>query len=131
MQKHVRLVRVACASHGNASAACHFGASDARKYTPPIVLVVVIAMAAKPDKPGSMVRAMALRVKYRVGGQGKESSKCCSVELLGPHPYNRGGAYPSGNHKYLFARPYQGSVDPQRLLCGSSCGLTWLGTLVG
>ena len=55
------------------------------------------------SKTGSLAQAMALRVKYRIG-DGKESSRCCSVELLGPHPYNRGGAYPSGNRIHLFAR---------------------------
>ena len=54
------------------------------------------------SKTGSLAQAMALRVKYRIG-DGKESSRCCSVELLGPHPYNRGGAYPSGNRIHLFA----------------------------
>ena len=55
------------------------------------------------SKTGSLAQAMALRVKYRIG-DGKESSRCCSVELMGPHPYNRGGAYPSGNRIHLFAR---------------------------
>ena len=49
---------------------------------------------AASDPHGNLIKAMALRVKYRVAA----TSKRCSVELLAPHPYNRGGAYPSGNH---------------------------------
>ena len=58
-------------------------------------------MAASDGKTGGLARAMAMRVKYRTG-EGKK--KLCSVDLLGPHPYNRGGAYPSGNRIHLFAR---------------------------
>ena len=61
-------------------------------------------MAASDGKTGGLARAMAMRVKYRTGEGKKGSIKLCSVELLGPHPYNRGGAYPSGNRIHLFAR---------------------------
>ena len=48
---------------------------------------------------GDITKAMALRVKYRVDPPRKR----LSVELVAPHPYNRAGAYPSGNRAYLLA----------------------------
>ena len=62
--------------------------------------IAALKMAASDSKHGNLVKAMAMRVKYRVAAE----SKRCSVELLAPHPYNRGGAYPSGNQVYLLAR---------------------------
>ena len=48
---------------------------------------------------GTVAKAMALRVKYRVA----EPRRNIAIELVGPHIYNRAGAYPSGNHAYLLA----------------------------
>lgn len=56
-------------------------------------------MSASEGKGGNLVKAMAMRVKYRVG----TAAKRVPVEIMAPHPYNRGGAYPSGHH-HLLAR---------------------------
>ena len=71
----------------------NYGARCSSNFCSSNCWTAVLQMAT-PDQHGNLIKAMALRVKYRTA----PTSKRCSVELLAPHPYNRGGAYPSGNH---------------------------------
>ena len=47
-----------------------------------------------PMDQGAMVKAMALRVKYRVTSDSGQTKRRIALHRLGVHPENRGGVYP-------------------------------------
>ena len=47
-----------------------------------------------PMDQGAMVKAMALRVKYRVSSDSGQTKRRIALHRLGVHPENRGGVYP-------------------------------------
>jgi hypothetical protein len=51
--------------------------------------------AAMDANMGLIRRAMAFRVKYRVPNADGSQKRCMALAMLGVHPQNRGGVYPS------------------------------------